>query len=115
VKRYAQFEGCVSPRAVSIVMTPHLRISIAAVTLVCIAVCVGQAGSHDKPQSIGEVLESAQVITILRNEQLRESEPDRVTKAIEKLGDMRSIVAIADLVKVLTFKRTFPWEIEASM
>jgi hypothetical protein len=48
------------------------------------------------------------LIGILRDGKLRQSERKKVVGAIIKLGDMRSVAAIDDLVKLLNFKRTFP-------
>lgn len=54
--------------------------------------------------------ETMQLLMILRDEQLREREPARVVEAIKRLGEMRSTSAIPDLIRLLTFKRTFEWE-----
>lgn len=54
--------------------------------------------------------ETRQLLTILRDEQLREREPSKVVEAIKRLGEMRSAPAIVDLTRLLTFKQTFEWE-----
>lgn len=50
------------------------------------------------------------LIAVLRNDELRASDPTQVVKAIERLGQMRCTAAIDDLIKYMTFKRTYPWE-----
>jgi hypothetical protein len=92
------------------VMTTQARISIAVVSVLTLLISVGQPLSRHKQQSAAEGQESMQSLTILRDEQLRVREPERVIKAIEQLGQMKSIAAIDDLVQLLTFKQSFPWE-----
>lgn len=47
-------------------------------------------------------------LSILRDKQAQENQPDLVVAAIEQLGGMRSVAAIDDLVNLITFKRTLP-------
>lgn len=54
--------------------------------------------------------EVSELLGVLRDEKLRQREPDRVVEAIRKLGEIKSVAAIDDLVGLLTFKRTFQWE-----
>lgn len=54
--------------------------------------------------------EVIQLIAVIRDERLREREPSRVVQAINRLGELRAVQAIDDLISLLTFKRTFEWE-----
>lgn len=73
-----------------------------------------QADQEEGPQATSaEVLPSKdenddvdELITILSDEQLRGTEPERVTRAIIRLGEIRSVDAINDLAKLLTFEQT---------
>ena len=47
-------------------------------------------------------------LSILRDRQAQENQPDAVVTAIERLGGMRSVAAIDDLINLITFKRTLP-------
>ncbi|HKY03954.1 MAG TPA: hypothetical protein VJQ56_03640 [Blastocatellia bacterium] len=48
---------------------------------------------------------AAELMAILRDEQLRMNDPDQVLKAIESLGQMKEKDAIDDLVRLITFAR----------
>lgn len=50
------------------------------------------------------------LLAIIRDERLRGSDPERVTKAIERLGEIRAIAAIDDLAQLLSFRGSFDWE-----
>ncbi|MGD0693792.1 MAG: hypothetical protein ABSB82_02965 [Terriglobia bacterium] len=50
------------------------------------------------------------LLVVIRDAKLRESDPGRVVEAIEELGHVKAVEAIDDLVKLLTFRRTWPWE-----
>jgi len=50
------------------------------------------------------------LLYVVRNEQLRSSDPQQVIKAIQRLGDMRATEAIDDLTQLLSFRQTFWWE-----
>lgn len=54
--------------------------------------------------------EITRLILILGDQKLRESDPDRIIKAIQRLGELKATVAVDDLVGLLTFKQTFKWE-----
>lgn len=69
---------------------------------------IPQSVDPSKRQSVDQEVE--QLLTVLRDEQLRESEPERVVQAILQLGRMKCIAAIDDLVQLLTFRRTLEWE-----
>lgn len=47
---------------------------------------------------------------ILRDEGLRRSDPERVFRAMRRLGELRSVIAVGDLIGLLTLKRVFDWE-----
>lgn len=46
----------------------------------------------------------------VRDEQLRKADPERVFKAMRRLGELGSVEAVDDLVRLLTLKRVFDWE-----
>lgn len=94
----------------NMVLTIQARIPITAMIALALLISMGQTLAQYKQQSTGEGQESMQLLTILRDEQIREREPERVIKAIEHLGQMKSIAAIDDLVQLLTFKQSFPWK-----
>jgi hypothetical protein len=50
------------------------------------------------------------LLTIIRDEELRRTEPERVAKAIIELGENKSVISINDLVQLLAFSRTFDEE-----
>ena len=43
--------------------------------------------------------------TVIRDESARTSDPERVFKAIEQLGDLKAVEAVDELTKLLSFKR----------
>lgn len=67
-----------------------------------------QFGDESRRQASNEEVE--RLLTIVRDERLRQSEPDRVAQAIKRLGELKSTGAINDLIRLLIFKRTFEWE-----
>jgi hypothetical protein len=85
--------------------------------------CVGKASqsstsqpvTEQKPQSVTvqviqpnkEVRDVQTLLTVIRDEHLRENDPERVTKAIETLGELRAAEASEDLAHLLTFKGKF--------
>src|SRR5207237_1137991 len=50
------------------------------------------------------------LLSKLRDEQLRQSDPEEVFKAMRRLGELRAVVVVGDLVRLLTLKRIFDWE-----
>jgi hypothetical protein len=42
---------------------------------------------------------------ILHDRQLRELDPERVARAIERLGEIKSAESMGDIVQLLTFSR----------
>jgi hypothetical protein len=56
--------------------------------------------------------EIARLLKIIRNEKLRIEDPEKVGAAIVTLGELRATVAVDDLIKLITFRRTFPQDNE---
>lgn len=81
----------------------------------CEAASVPNPQSLDTSQTQSPTSEGEQLLMILRDEQLQKSDPDRVTKAIRRLGDIREVAAIDDLIKLLTFKHIYAWEMERAI
>lgn len=86
-------------------ITNQLRISIAALSVLTLLISVGQVLSQDKQPSMSKNQEGVQLLNILHDEELRVREPERFTKAIERLGEIKSVESIEDLVQLLTFRR----------
>jgi hypothetical protein len=59
--------------------------------------------------------EIAQLITIIRNSQLRIGDPKKVVEAINKLGEMKAASAVDDLAQLLTFRLVSVGEILTGM
>jgi hypothetical protein len=67
------------------------------------------AQSHDQAASQrGD--EIAKLLAVLRDAEVRKMHPEQVVSAIQRLGEMRAVEAIDDLVGLLTFARRFEWE-----
>ncbi|HKV40553.1 MAG TPA: hypothetical protein VJX67_15175 [Blastocatellia bacterium] len=64
--------------------------------------CFARQASSDE----GEAL-----LRVIRNSELRKTDPERLAKAIEEIGRIKYIPAIKDLIGLLDFRRTFPHEI----
>ena len=78
--------------------------------IVCLLLALGMNGRAIQQQDTDEDREIARLLKIIRNEQLRTDDPDKVGAAITTLGELRATVAVDDLIKLITFKRTFPQE-----
>jgi PBS lyase HEAT-like repeat len=66
-------------------------------------------------RNIGEDKDSHQeelerLLATVRDTRLQETDQVRVTRAIERLGELRDPAAVDDLVQLLTFRRVWPWE-----
>lgn len=90
-----------------------ISLTVAGVLAFSVKQTLSQKSGTDKSVSTDDQNENSKdyekrLIGILRNEKLYQSEPEKVVNAILKLGDLRSVAAIDDLVKLLDFKRTFP-------
>ena len=62
--------------------------------------------SIDEASSQGSNERTRQLRSIIRDKELRKSDPDRVTSAIAQLGEMRSAESVDDLIELLTFRRS---------
>jgi hypothetical protein len=82
------------------------------VTVMCGAEAMTQTKAHSLDESGQESInqEIKKLLLVLRNERLREKEPEQLFEAIKRLGELRAVDAIHDLIKLLTFRRTFEWE-----
>jgi HEAT repeat protein len=85
----------------------RVRASTIGFIVVAILISVAHALSQDRDngQSFGKDRKIMHLLRILRDEQLRQVEPERVIEAIEQIGDLKSIAAIDDLAQLLTFGR----------
>jgi len=72
------------------------------------------AVSDSRPPTISEVAgqssEIEELLKTVRNKTLMQTDPERLVKAIERLGQLRALTAIDDLTELLTFRRTFKGE-----
>lgn len=55
-------------------------------------------------------LRFSEIIEILRDPQIRKTDPDRLAKAIERAGALKVTAAIDDLIGLLTFRHILWWE-----
>src|SRR6266849_2644471 len=67
------------------------------------------AQSPDNPTSRRSE-EIAKLLAVLRDPDLRKTHPEQVVSAIQRLGEVRAIEAVDDLIELLTFARKFDWE-----
>jgi hypothetical protein len=74
---------------------------------VCIILAIGLKGMATQEQDSYTDHEVARLLKIIRNEQLRIDDPEKVGAAIVTLGELRATAAIDDLIKLITFRRTF--------
>jgi len=58
----------------------------------------------------GRSEEIAKLLAVLRDANLKTTHPEQVVQAVQRLGEMRAVEAIHDLVELLTFSRKFDWE-----
>lgn len=68
---------------------------------------VGMTGSAMPQQDADANREIVRLLKIIRNEQLRIEDPEKVGAAIATLGELRATAAVDDLIKLITFRRTF--------
>jgi len=78
--------------------------------IACIFLAVSMKGMSTRQQDTDEDREIARLMKIIRNERLRTEDPDKVAQAIATLGELRATVAVEELIKLITFRRTFPQE-----
>jgi len=58
----------------------------------------------------GEAGKIKELLLILRDKQMQQSQPDRVIGAIKQLGELKSADSIDDLIALITFRQKFDWE-----
>jgi len=75
---------------------------------VCIVLAIGMKGLATQEQDPYTDHEIARLLKIIRNEQSRIEDPEKVGAAIATLGELRAKAAADDLIKLITFRRTFP-------
>lgn len=92
-----------------VVLTMRIRSSVRLVTFLVVLAVAGLAVGVES-QTGGQDRRVSELLTLLRDEQLRTSEPKRVIEAIDRLGEMKAIEAIDDLIELLTFEKIFEWE-----
>ncbi len=83
------------------------RISLQAISLLTLAALVAASqieGNWQTTQSESRDKEIAQFIAIIRDSQLRIEDPNKVVEAINKLGEMKAVSAVDDLVQLLSFR-----------
>jgi len=78
----------------------------------CITLAMGMKGTATQQQDPDTDREIARLLKIIRNEQLRTADPEKVGAAIATLGELRATVAVDDLIKLITFRQTFPQDNE---
>jgi hypothetical protein len=82
--------------------------------IVCGLLAAGvRAMSKPNLQNDGRMTREREVsalIATLRDEQMRNSEPEKVADALTRLGRMKAVEAVSDIIRLLDFKRTFDWE-----
>lgn len=87
---------------------------LAAVSLCMLPACARLVSSQVPQVSDGAAAqrdaEVAKLLAVLRDPNLANTHPKQVVQAIQRLGQMRAVEAIDDLVKLLTFARRLPWE-----
>jgi hypothetical protein len=74
---------------------------------VCIVLAIGMKGMATQEQDPYTDQEIARLLKIIRNQQLRIEDPEKVGAAIATLGELRATAAVDDLIKLITFRRTF--------
>lgn len=78
------------------------RRMLSLIGLCGIILLLSSAAQIISAQSESEIDE---LINILRDDEIRESDPERVVKAIIRLGELKAATAIDDLIQLITFER----------
>lgn len=86
-----------------------MQVSLAGL-YVCITLVVVMKDSAMPQQNADADREIVRLLQIIRDGRLRTEDPDKVAQAIATLGELRATAAVEDLIKLITFKRTFPQE-----
>jgi hypothetical protein len=66
------------------------------------------------PHRLSNEEEVDKLRAIARDKKLRETDPERVIEALERLAVLGDDAATKDLVNFLTFKKAYPWETDPS-
>lgn len=82
-------------------------------SLLALLLLEGQVMANFNSQGEKRAAVINQLLNTLHDEQIREQEPERLVHAIQRLGQMKAVEAVEDLAKLITFRRTFPWEDES--
>jgi hypothetical protein len=86
-----------------------VQLSLAALCA-SITLIVNMKAAAVPQQDTGGNREIGRLLQIVRDERLRAEDSDKVAQAIAELGEMRATIAVDDLIKLITFRRTFPQE-----
>jgi hypothetical protein len=86
-----------------------IQLSLAALCA-SIIVIVNMKAAAMLQQDTDANREITRLLRIVQDERLRTEDPDKVAQAIAELGEMRATIAVDDLIKLITFRRTFPQE-----
>src|SRR6266446_10592757 len=84
-----------------------MRLSLMALCAF-VLLMVDMTGSAMPQQDAYVNREIIRLLKIIRNEQSRIEDPEKVGAAIATLGELRAKAAADDLIKLITFRRTFP-------
>jgi hypothetical protein len=70
--------------------------------------CGGSRAPNALDESSAPTVENLR--KVLRDAELCQRDPDRVMNSIRRLGSLRAVEAIPDLINLLGFRYTYPWE-----
>ena len=70
----------------------------------------GRASDQPMSDKARRQKEIERLLAVLRDERLRGNDREEVFKAMRRLGDLKAVVAVDDLIKLLTLPRVFDWE-----
>jgi hypothetical protein len=90
----------------NLVMVTYARILISVLSIFTLLISAGQVLSQDNQPPMNKNQEGVQLLNILRDREIRIREPERFVKAIERLGEIKSVASIQDLVQLLTFRHS---------
>lgn len=76
--------------------------SLLALTLLGLPT-VGKAQEGEK--GVDRSAEISELIEVIQNDSIRDQNPERVVKAIRRLGELRAVEAVEPLVRLLTFRK----------
>lgn len=88
--------------------TPYRSICISVLALVLVP--ASRVMSDGRLQAAEANHDEKNLIAILRDDQAGQRDPVRVEKTIRQLGEMRSVAATEDLVRLLTFRSVLEME-----